>query len=502
MPTPNILHILTDQQRFDTIRAAGASHMRTPALDRLCAEGVRFDRAYTPSPVCVPARASMLYGQYPCQTGCYENNAMPTDGRQSFMDALGIAGYHTMGIGKCHFEPDPHALRGFQTRLRQEEYIRDPEQDEYYKYTREAGIENEFPHGLRGPWYYHAQPRLLPAKHHPTQWVGDRCIEYIESRQGVEEPFYLYAGFIAPHPPLTPPEPWDALYPPTNVPLPYLPSDAGRHQLWINRFQNHYKCRDRGLDGFFIACMRAAYYASISFVDYQVGRMLDALEKSGQLDNTLILFHSDHGEYLGDYGCFGKRSMHDVSARVPLICRHPERFPAGRVVTTPVSLVDIAPTFLDAGGARIGSHTLAGQDLARIAADDMPGRTVFSQYSFADTGVYMAVDERHKYIYSTADRATLLFDHRDDPREQNNQSGSMQYREAEATLKAHCLEFLRDNGEDTAVDADNWRDYGGRVTLKPEWKWWNMDYDTLDRNPNGNLLVNPTVPDLPAEYLS
>lgn len=475
--------------------------MRTPALDRLCAEGTRFDRAYTPSPVCVPARASTIYSQYPCQTGCYENNPMPVDNRQSFMDALSNAGYHTMGIGKCHFEPDPHAMRGFQKRLRQEEYIQNPEKDEYFQYTREAGIQNEFPHGLRGPWYYHAQPRLLPAKHHPTQWVGDRCVEYLQARSANTEPFYLYAGFIAPHPPLTPPEPWDSLYPPTNMPLPFVPAGAEQHQLWINRFQNRYKCRDRGVDGFFLACMRAAYYASISFVDYQIGRMLDTLARTGQLDNTLILFHSDHGEYLGDYGFFGKRSMHDVAARVPLICRHPERFPAGKTVSTPVSLTDVAPTFLSAAAARIETHKPAGKDLAPIAHDPQPKRTVFSQYSFADTGIYMAVDERYKYIYSAADHATLLFDHRCDPREQNNQAGSIQYREIEADLKTRCLEFLRSHGEDAAVDGDQWRDYGGRVTLKPEWKWWNMDYATLDRNPNSSLLVNPSIPKLPARYI-
>jgi len=502
MSRPNILHILTDQQRFDTIRAGGAAHMRTPALDRLCAEGVRFDRAYTPSPVCVPARASLIYGQYPCSTGCYENHDMPTDGRQSLMDSLGAAGYHTMGIGKCHFMPDPHASRGFAERLRQEEYIRDPEKDEYYAYIREAGIELDFPHGLRGPWYYHAQPRLMPARHHPTQWVGDRCVDYLESRQDKDDPFYLYAGFIAPHPPLTPPQGWDELYPPTNVPLPQRMDPGQDHQLWINHFQNRYKCRDRGEDGFFLACMRSAYYASISFVDYQIGRLLDALERTGRLEDTLIVFHSDHGEYLGDYGCFGKRSMHDVSARVPLICRFPQARAAGRTVSTPVSLVDLAPTMIAAGGADINSHALEGVDLAEVV-DGKANRTeVFSQYDHGGNAIYMAVDQRFKYVYSAADRATLFFDHANDPQERNNQAGSMQYREAEERLRRACIDFLRAGGETAAYDGDDWRDHGGEVKLGPEWKWWNMDYNRLDRNPNSNLLINPDNPDLPAGYLN
>lgn len=500
MSRPNILHIVTDQQRFDTIRAGGASFMRTPALDRLCREGVRFENAYTPSPVCVPARASLIYGQYPSGTGCYENHAMPEDGRQSLMDALANAGYHTMGIGKCHFMPDPHAMRGFQQRLRQEEYIREADKDEYFAYVREVGIETSLPHGQRGPWYYHAQPRLMPAKHHPTQWVGDRCVEYLESRTATDDPFYLYAGFIAPHPPLTPPEGWDDLYPPSNMPLPLRAEAGQRHDLWINRFQNRYKCRDRGEDGFFLACMRSAYYASISFVDYQIGRMLDALERTGRLENTLIVFHSDHGEYLGDYGCYGKRSMHDVSARIPLVCRFPGARNGGSVVSTPVSLVDVAPTFLRAGEARIESHALEGSDLAILAEGGSNRREVFSQYDHGPNGIYMAVDERFKYVYSVADRKTLFFDRLFDPMERNNQAGSMQYREPEERLKQACIDLLRRNGETDAFDGDGWRDHGGKVVLGEEWKWWNMDYDSLVDSPNRSLLVNPVSPPVSEGY--
>ncbi len=117
---PNILLIFCDQLRFDTIRELGNPVIRTPNLDRLCREGTTFTSAYSPCPVSVPARASMHYGQYPMNTGCYENrDPMPEDGRPSFMQVLSDAGHRTHGVGKCHFSPDPHALRGFQTRERQ-----------------------------------------------------------------------------------------------------------------------------------------------------------------------------------------------------------------------------------------------------------------------------------------------------------------------------------------------------------------------------------------------
>ena len=116
---PNILHIFVDQQRFDTIRALGNHIIHTPNLDRLCSNGVAFTNAFSPSPVCVAARCSMIYGQYPANTDCYANTTMPTDNRTSFMTALTDAGYCTHGIGKCHFTPDTYALRGFQSRERQ-----------------------------------------------------------------------------------------------------------------------------------------------------------------------------------------------------------------------------------------------------------------------------------------------------------------------------------------------------------------------------------------------
>ena len=117
---PNILHIFVDQQRFDTIATLGNPIIKTPNLDRIANQGVAFTNAYTPCPVCIAARCSMIYGQYPYSTGCYENTPMPDD-RRSFMDELAAAGYYTHGIGKCHFAPDSYSLRGFISRERQEE---------------------------------------------------------------------------------------------------------------------------------------------------------------------------------------------------------------------------------------------------------------------------------------------------------------------------------------------------------------------------------------------
>ena len=138
--TPNILLIITDSQRADTIAALGNPIIKTPSLDRLVREGTSFTRAYTPSPMCVPARCALLYGAYPSHTGCYDNvTGMPTNGRPSFVDALAAAGYRTHAIGKTHFTPAPHALRGFQTRLSQAEVAPSPDEDDYLHFLHDQG---------------------------------------------------------------------------------------------------------------------------------------------------------------------------------------------------------------------------------------------------------------------------------------------------------------------------------------------------------------------------
>lgn len=454
---PNLLLILTDQQRADTIHAGGNPVIRTPALDRLCREGVRFDNAFTPSPVCVAARCSMVYGQYPATTGCYNNGyAMPTDGRKSMMDALTEAGYRTHGIGKMHFTKDPHALRGFQSRERQEEMIASVADDEYLTFLHDNGFGHVCdPHGIRGEMYYVPQPSQMPASLHPTQWVGDRTVSFIESQEAAGGPWFLFTSFVHPHPPFTPPNPWHKLYRAPSMPPPKMPPDADALLTYINRHQNRYKYRDQGIDRNLVRCMKAYYYACISFVDFQVQRILAALESAGQLDNTLIVFSSDHGELLGDYGCFGKRSMHDSAARIPLLVRHPGRFASGRVCTRPASLVDVMPTMLAAAGT--AAERMDGEDLADVAAGRSDRGEVFSQFERAGKATYMIATEQWKYFHSAPDGRDWLFDRDRDPDETRSVSGEPGAAAAQRALKLRLIDHLKRSGETAGLDGDDWK---------------------------------------------
>jgi len=230
-----------------------------------------------------------------------------------------------------------------------------------------------------------------------------------------------------------------------------------------------------------LRCMKAYYYACISFIDFQIGRILDVLESTGQLQNTLILFTSDHGEHLGDYNCFGKRSMHDSCARIPLIVSMPEKFEGGKICDVPVSLVDVAPTFLSVADASLKNHRPDGVDLYNFISRASDRRMVFSQHSYAygnpvDASIpqeyrdepelwraamsqYMAVSREWKYFYSAPDDREFLFDKIHDPRETRNKVGVVFCQKALVEMRKALFEHLRQGNETKGIDGDRWRKF-------------------------------------------
>ncbi len=469
MKQPNILLLFTDQQRFDTIAALGNPVIKTPAFDRICEQGVAFTSAYSPSPVCVPARCCLHYGQYPAHTGCFDNAwAMPED-RPSFMQVLADAGYRTHGIGKCHFTRDPKALRGFQSRETQEE-VPQRASDDYTRFLEAEGWgELPEPHAVRGEMYYVPQVSQMPQRLHPTQWVGDRTVAFVEAQKGSVQPWFLFSSYIHPHPPFAPPVPWHKLYRAFDMPLPKVPQDVESLQTYANRMQNRYKYRDQGIDNNLLRSMKAHYYACISFIDYQVGRTLEALERTGQLANTLVLLTADHGEHLGDYNCFGKRSMHDSCARVPLLAWMPGRFDGGVRCDAPSNLVDIMPTVLAAAGCDTGGLALDGVDLASLLDGTSGREAVFSQYRTGATAIYTMVTSRWKYAYSAPDNREFLFDRLMDPGETRNRCGSPSTRAVVKDLRQRVINWLAQAGETGAFEGDTWKVFPPtEVSLNPD----------------------------------
>lgn len=448
MDRPNILLLFTDMQRADTIGALGNPTIRTPNLDRLVREGTAFTRCFTPSPVCAPARYCMHYGRWAHRAGCTHNGEVTPDDGSSYASRLTRAGYRTHGIGKMHFEPRD-SLRGFQSREAQEELIDDIRLDDYQRYLRANGGGHILdPHGIRSDWYYLPQVSQMPAALHPTQWIGDRAVSFIETAKA-SEPWYLTASFIHPHPPFALPAPWYRLYDSVDFENPSVPDDWQAHHTRANRIQNRYKYRDQGWDPHLARQIRAAYYGCISFVDFQIGRILAALEASGQLDNTLILFSSDHGEFLGDYRCYGKRSMHDAATRVPLLARLPGTFAAGAVCDRPASLVDLAPTMCALGGGDASGFD--GLPLHELATGRHARDAVFSQHQRGAEAEYLIATRDWSFFWSAADRREYAYHRAVDPRQTRLVSQAWHPREL-AELRQRLQRFLADGGQDDAVE--------------------------------------------------
>lgn len=473
MRRPNILLLFTDMQRADTIGALGNPIIRTPGMDRLVREGTAFTRCFSPSPVCVPARYSLHYGRWPHRTNCFSNNegGNVVIDDTSYVARLGRAGYRTHGIGKTHFAPRDDELHGYHSRETQTDggmLTTGYDPDDYVRHLRAAGYGHVIDHhGRFADWYYLPQVAGMPAELHPTQWVGDRSIAFIEQAQG-GQPWYLTASFIHPHPPYALPVPWYRLYDGPDMPDPVVPHDRDAHLTWVNRQQNRHAYRDQGVDRHLLRQIKAAYYGCISFVDYQIGRILAALERSGQLDDTLIVFSSDHGDLLGDYHSFGKCSMHDASARVSLLARLPGRFAAGAVCETPTSLIDIASTFCSLGGA--DGEGLDGLQLHEVAAGRQQREAIFSQHGRGAGGQYLVTTRDWSLFWSAADQREYVYHRATDPQQQRLVPEAWHPREI-GRLRRMLHEFLFASGQHDAVERNGDR-FSWRLHERPRDDLW------------------------------
>jgi arylsulfatase len=362
---PNILFITTDEQRFDCLGCSGNPIIRTPNLDSLAETGVRFDRGYVQNPMCMPSRMAIMTGRYCSEHGVNINcTGLPEhEQTRTFMRCLQDAGYTTAAVGKMHMMPKWGPF-GF-TYLDLVEGKADAN-NQYIDYLKAKGLNGQ-QHEAKGevlPFgtYTHA----LPAEDTIDAFVGRRAAAWLKSRDVDDGPFFLWVSFSNPHFPFDPPEPYDTMYDPEEVPLPVWREGEMAQKPPQRQLQ-----RERGYDEATEAQLRkivANYYGNVTWVDDQVGTILELLDEKGWTEDTLIAFTSDHGDHLGDHKLLHKSGVtfYDVSVRVPYLIRYPRLFPEGVVCEAMVETIDLAATFLDVAGIE-APRTMQGRSLVGLA---------------------------------------------------------------------------------------------------------------------------------------
>lgn len=265
----------------------------------------------------------------------------------------------------------------------------------------------------------------------------------------------MMTSFEKPHPPFEPPVPWNKLYRGPDMPLPKRPDcSEGLLTLW-NKFQNRYKYKDQGIDDNLIKLMKAYYYAEISYLDYNLGRLFDYMEANDLMENTMIVFTADHGEFLGDYNCFGKRSFLDSAARIPMIMKCPNEEKA-IVCHEPVTLVDLMPTFLEYANIDYKGPQ-DGINLMEVVKGTSERERIYGQYEQGDYANYMSTDGYYKYIYSSPDQKEFLFDLKNDPDETRNKALNPLYYEKVKEMRQQTIQHFLEEGYETPFENGTWR---------------------------------------------
>ncbi|MEO1995761.1 MAG: sulfatase-like hydrolase/transferase [Planctomycetaceae bacterium] len=400
MEPKNLLFIISDQHNRDLLGCYGHAQVQTPHLDSLAGQGVRFDAAYTNCPICVPARASLATGQYVHRIG-YWDNAFPYEGRvRGWGQRLIEAGHEVDSIGKLHYRSADDA-DGFGNHVIPLNVvdgvgdvmgsIRDVAP------VRHGAREGVINAGFGNSTYLDYDRRVAE---HARQWLRKRADR--RSTSEAQKPWMLFVSFVCPHPPYIAPEDYADLYPLDQISLPVQSTVDQRPTHPALETFRRVMGWEQPFSELEMRRMIAAYMGCCTHLDQQVGHVLDTLDQLGLRDETRIVYTSDHGESLGRHGLWGKFTMFEDSAAVPLILAGPD-VPRGQVSDDPVSLVDCYQTIRDCVGlaANASESELPGRSLWRIAQGQKLGRSVLSEYHAvgSETAAFMLRRDDWKYVH-------------------------------------------------------------------------------------------------------
>ena len=446
---PNILWFCTDQQRADTIHSLGNPHIRTPSIDRLAADGIAFNRAYCTSPICTPSRVSFLTGRYPRTTRARwnANTEFPAD-EVLITRLLADSGYDCGLVGKLHIagadkRVEPRVNDGYRVFLWSHHPMPDWPESDYTKWLAEKGESWER--------HYHVPPESrhayagMPAELHQTTWCAEKCIQFISEPH--DGPWLMSVNVFDPHHPLDPPKEYLDRYDPDSLPLPLYREGELENKPKFQQIHKGRQTYGQAVSGLELSDRQkrectAAYYAMIELIDDQFGRIMAALEDTGQLDNTIVIFTSDHGELMGDHGIYWKGCyFYEGLVRVPLIVSWPGRLPSHRSDAL-VELHDLAPSILELAGIEVPDRMQAKSLLPILTGETDHHRDhVLCEYYRAlgyaplDANGTMLFDGRYKICVYHESEPGELYDLQTDPGEFDNLWDKPEF----ADLKMHML---------------------------------------------------------------
>ena len=431
MKPQNLLILFSDEHNPKVLGAAGHPFISTPHLDALAARGTRFTQASTPCPICVPARAALATGRYNHEIGYWDNADAYEGAVPSWHHVLRAGGHQVVSIGKLHFRGHSGDDHGF-SEERIAMHIVDGRGD-LLALNRSpdapprAGAKKMI--GMAGPGEsdYTRYDRDIAAQ--AQIWLREEAPKY------ADKPWVLFVSLVAPHFPLTAPPEHYYRYANMQLPMPkqYAPAERPQHP-YLQDYARivPYNAAMKGEAD--VRRALAGYFGLVSFLDEQIGKIVAALEETGQAASTRVLYTTDHGDNNGSRGLWGKSTMYEESVGIPMIVAG-AGVPAGSVVTTPASLIDVFATTLDAVGA--APRPSSGQSLFGMIDAPDAERVVFSEYHATGSreAIFMAQDRRYKYVRCVS-FAPQLFDRQADPEELRDVSAEPAYAPVLARLEA------------------------------------------------------------------
>ncbi|WP_127109216.1 sulfatase-like hydrolase/transferase [Pararhodobacter zhoushanensis] len=507
----NILFVMYDQLRHDYMSCAGHPTMRTPNFDRLAAKGVRFTQAYVQSPVCGASRMSYYTGRYVGSHGAAWNGYPLKVGEATMGDHLRKLGMDSWLLGKTHMTPDTEGMArlgltrdsvigarvaecGFDLWVREDGL--NPEGPGGFYYSTPSPY-NEYLKGLgypgENPWHDNANAGVdddgsiasgwlmknarkganVKEEHSETPWLTDRCLDFLASPQAAERPWLAHLSYIKPHWPYIVPEPYASMYGPQDV-VPANRTEAEREdpQPVYGAFMNNAIGKAFSRDEVRSEVV-PAYMGLIAQCDDQFGRLLDHLEATGRMEDTMIVLTADHGDYMGDHWMGEKDLFHDCSVRVPLIIYDPRQSAGSTRGTTCDALVesiDLTATFIEAAGGEVPGHVVEGKSLMPFLRGDTPAEwrdVAISEYDYScsvmagklgvapkDAVLFMIFDGRWKMMHAEGGFRPMLFDTLNDPKELVDLGDDPACAETRARLMERLSVWSRRVSQRTTISSD------------------------------------------------